>query len=228
MSQPNLLLASASPRRRELLRLLNAPYEACSTDIDETPRPGETAPDMVERLSRAKAEAASAEHPDRTVIACDTTVELDGAILGKPRDAEEARAMLRALRGRAHSVYGGMTIVNPTRPPAHNRTGGEGTTLVVHTRVWMRDYTDAEIEAYIATGDPMDKAAAYGVQNPAFHPVARVEGCFANVMGLALCHLYNTLEQHYSLPEPCLVCQHHPDQDCTVAKLVAEGTIASK
>ncbi len=157
MSHLDLLLASASPRRRELMRLLNTPYDVCSADVDETPRPGETAPAMVERLSRAKAEAAHAEQPNKTVIACDTTVELDGAILGKPRDADEARTMLHALRGRDHSVYGGITIINPSQPPSSPlrseplgpsgsegdlrlaKGGSEDVTLVVHTRVWMRD-----------------------------------------------------------------------------------------
>ncbi len=217
MSGPVLLLASASPRRRELFRLLNVPYEVLSTDIDETPVPGESAAGMVARLSRAKAEAAHARRPESIVIACDTDVELNGAILGKPRDPAEARGMLRALRGRPHSVFGGITICSAD----HTQT------LVVHTRVWMRDYTDKEIDAYVATGDPMDKAAAYAVQHPIFHPVARVEGCFANVMGLALCHLYNALLGHTSLPEPCLLCHQHPDSDCTVQALVAAGSLTA-
>ncbi len=215
MPQPIILLASASPRRRELMRLLNVPYEVLSTDIDETPRPGETIAAMVERLSHAKATAARAAQPEALVIACDTSVELDGVIYGKPRDAAEARTMLRALRGRDHLVCGGTTL----------SYGSDVQTIVVRTRVWMRDYADAEIEAYIATGDPLDKAAAYAVQHPTFHPVARVEGCFANVMGLALCHLYRALGRHYPPVEPCLKCQLHPDQDCTVQQLVEEGAI---
>ncbi len=217
MPESLLLLASASPRRRELIRLLNVPFDTLSTDIDETPRPGESAPDLVMRLSRAKAQAAHEQHLTATIIACDTDVELNGAILGKPRDSEEASSMLRALRGRVHSVYGGITICDA------NSTE----TLLVRTRVWMRDYADAEIEAYVATGDPLDKAAAYAVQHPLFHPVARTEGCFSNVMGLALCHLYNALARRYAMPEPCLLCQNHPDSDCTVQRLVAEGTLVA-
>jgi nucleoside triphosphate pyrophosphatase len=225
MPETTILLASASPRRRELMHLLNVPYEALSTDIDETPRTGESAAALVERLSRAKAQAARSQHLDALIIACDTSVELpvlsedegDAVLLGKPRDEAEARAMLGALRGRAHFVYGGIAICDDA--------GTE--TLVVCTRVWMRNYTAAEVEAYLATGDPMDKAAAYGVQNPDFRPVARVEGCFANVMGLALCHLYNALAHRLPLPEPCLECQRHPDQDCTVAELVAERRVGT-
>ena len=213
MSQPIILLASASPRRRELIRLLNVPYEVLSTDIDETPQPGEPIAAMVERLSRAKAAAARAIRPEALVIACDTSVELEGVIYGKPRDADEARIMLRALRGRDHWVYGGITL----------RYGADVEAMVVRTRVWMRDYTDAEIEAYVATGDPLDKAAAYAVQHPTFHPVARVEGCFANVMGLALCRLYRALGRYYPPVEPCLECQQHPEQDCTVRRLVMQS-----
>ncbi len=225
MSHPRFLLASASPRRRELLRLLNLPFEVLPTDIDETPQPLETPTSLVMRLSRLKAKAARSHYPDMTVIAADTDVELDGAILGKPRDRQEARSMLRALRGRAHTVHGGITLAAPNLAlPPGARGGGE--TFVVHTRVWMRDYSEAEIEAYVATGDPLDKAAAYAVQHHVFRPVARVEGCFANVMGLALCRLHNALALHYPLREPCLECHLHPDTDCTVARLVAEGKIA--
>lgn len=224
MSYPRFLLASASPRRRELLRLLNLPFEVSPTDIDETPHPLETPAGLVTRLSRLKAEAARSNYPDRTVIAADTDVELDGAILGKPRDGQEARAMLRALRGRTHTVHGGITLAMPDPSVPAGEKGG-AVTFAVHTRVWMRDYTDAEIEAYVATDDPLDKAAAYAVQHPVFRPVARVEGCFANVMGLALCRVHNALASHYPLLDPCLECHLHPDTDCTVARLVAEGKV---
>jgi septum formation protein len=224
MSQPEFLLASASPRRRQLLRLLNIQFEVMETDIDETPFPGESAPGLVTRLSRLKAQAAQAQYPDCIVIAADTDVELDGAILGKPRDQDDARAMLRGLRGREHSVYGGITIGDPT---FHSQAKGSrgGMTLVVQTRVWMRDYSDTELENYVATGDPLDKAAAYAVQHPLFRPVARFEGCFANVMGLALCRLWQALAATHPLDDPCLECHLHPGKDCTVVRLVAEGNI---
>lgn len=216
MSQTKFLLASASPRRRELLRLLNVPYNVCSTDVDETPRVDETASALVVRLSRAKADAARAQYPDATIIACDTIVDLDGMILGKPRDKDQANAMLHALRGRAHSVYGGITVSNSHHTESQ----------VTCTRVWMRDYSDAEIEAYIATGDPLDKAAAYAVQHQIFRPAAHIEGCFANIMGLALCHLYEMLARKNPMPAPALNCHQHPENNCTVARLVAAGKIA--
>ncbi len=217
------LLASASPRRRELLRLLHIPYEVCSTDIDETPLPGESSPDMVARLSRVKALSARAEHPDALVIACDTSVDLNGRNYGKPVDPDDARRMLRELRGREHSVYGGISIAFPPDDGQSAESGIE--TIVVRTRVWMRDYTDSEIEAYVASGDPMDKAAAYAVQHPLFRPVERIEGCFANVMGLALCRLYPLLARHLAMPEPGIDCLLHPEENCTVAHLVAQEKV---
>lgn len=205
-----IILASASPRRRELLKWLGIEFDCVATNADESPQAGESAPAMVERLSRLKATAARGSDAHALVIAADTDVELDGAILGKPRDAEDARAMLRALRDRSHSVYTGLTLADAR--------GLE--TEIVHSRVWMRNYTDEEIAAYVASGDPLDKAAAYGVQHKAFSPVARVEGCFANVMGLPLCRLYQMLARHTALPAPRLECIQHPERDCSVQELV--------
>jgi septum formation protein len=216
MSDRTLVLASASPRRRELLRLLNYPFETLSTNVDEAPEPGERARAMVERLSRAKAQAARRQRPAAVILALDTDVELDGTILGKPIDAANARAMLEALRGRAHSVYSAFTLAADT--------GLE--TRLVHTRVWMRQYSDAEIEAYVASGDPLDKAASYAVQHLSFRPVERVEGCFANVMGLPLCQLYHALARHVHLGEPQIECHRHPEQDCSVEYLVADGAVS--
>ena len=211
ISQFSFVLASASPRRRDLVKLLNIPFEITASGVDETLGPGETTPALVARLSRAKAAAAQTLEPDATIVAADTDVELDGTILGKPRDTDEARAMLLALRGRAHSVYGGMTVTHR----AYQET------RVVHSRVWMREYSEAEIDAYLATGDALDKAAAYGIQHPVFQPVAHIEGCFANVMGLALCHLHNLLAHHGSLPPPDIECHLHPEHDCTVVRLLS-------
>jgi MAF protein len=206
----DLVLASASPRRRELLGFLGVPFDCIAPHADESPEPGESAPALVVRLSRLKAAAARRECPHALVIACDTDGELDSTILGKPRDAEHALAMLAALRGRAHSVYTAFTV------------SGEDIieTEVVRSLVWMRDYSDAEIDAYVESGDPLDKAASYGVQHPGFRPVARVEGCFANVMGLPLCRLYHALARHIDLPPPQLECIHHPETNCSVEKLV--------
>ena len=205
-----ILLASASPRRRELLKLLALDFTSIATNADEAQRAEESAPDMVARLSHLKALAAQQEFPDALIIAADTDVELDGAILGKPRDADDARAMLTALRNRAHNVFTGFTIAD----------GALCETEIVHTRVFMRDYSDAEIETYIATEDPFDKAAGYAVQHQDFQPVERVNGCFANVMGMPLCRLYHALERHIEMPATRLECIGHPERDCSVEKMV--------
>ncbi|HHB90706.1 MAG TPA: septum formation inhibitor Maf [Anaerolineae bacterium] len=171
-----LILASASPRRRQLLTALGIPFSIDAADIDERRLRGETPQAHVRRLAEAKAQTVAARHPGHVVLAADTIVVLDGEILGKPKDEDTARAMLRALRGRMHLVMTAIAVM------------GEGELLsdLDISRVFMRDYTDAAIEAYIASGDPMDKAGAYAIQNRAFHPVARLEGCFAGVMGLSL------------------------------------------
>ena len=211
-----ILLASASPRRRELLKLLEIEFESISTNTNETRMDNESAPAMVERLSHLKASAAHEKFPDALIIAADTDVELDGAILGKPRDAKDARAMLNALRNRAHNVFTGLTIAD----------NNARETELVHARVFMRDYSDAEIDTYVASGDPFDKAAGYAVQHEGFRPVARVEGCFANVMGLPLCRLYHALARHVEMPAPRLECIAHPEENCSVEKMVlSEGVI---
>ena len=179
----SILLASASPRRRELLSLLGLPFSVVVADVDETDGDGESPQAMVQRLSRAKALAVVARYPHALVIAADTTVALDGESLGKPADSAEAAAMLLALRGRPHQVYSGLTVAQ----------GNQTLTDLAESVVWMRDYSDKEIARYVASGDPLDKAGAYAVQHAGFHPAERVEGCFASVMGLPLCHLARTL-----------------------------------
>ncbi len=213
-----IVLASASPRRQELLKRLGVKFESVATNADESRRGDETAPEMVERLSRLKAQAAHAEFPDALVLAADTDVELDGEILGKPQDVEQARAMLRALRNRAHSVFTGFTIAD----------GEMCETELVHTRVWMRDYSDEEMDVYIDTGDPFDKAAGYAVQHAGFQPVVRVDGCFANVMGLPLCRVYHALASHTTLPPPQLECIMHPETDCSLPSFARTLKVISK
>jgi septum formation protein len=147
-----------------------------AADVDETPLPGER-PDMLAcRLCRAKATAVAARHPTAAVLAADTIVALDTMLLGKPADAFEATAMLRLLRGRTHQVYTAACV-------AHD--SGLVTRLAV-SDVTMRSYSDAEIAAYVATGDPLDKAGAYAIQHPLFVPVAAWSGCYASIMGLPL------------------------------------------
>lgn len=182
-----LILASGSPRRRELLASLGVDFTVIKSDIDETQHPGEPPYDYVRRLSieKAAAVAAKLESAADVVLAADTVVILaadtlgvteSGEILGKPADADEARAILRRLRGRSHVVCTALTV----RAPDHTLTE------LTRTTVLMRDYTDAEIDAYIATGDPFDKAGAYAIQHETFRPVARIEGSYTNVVGLPL------------------------------------------
>ncbi len=221
----NLLLASASPRRRELIKLLGLPVATTAADIDEVPFPGERAEDMAVRLSIAKARAASSLStspaslpvssprrggPLRILIASDTVVSLDGEPLGKPRDAAEARSMLQRLRNRTHQVYTGITLIDTDADRLVTDLAGSA--------VLMRDYSDAEIDAYIASGDPFDKAGAYAIQHDGFHPADRFDHCFANVMGLPLCHVARALRQLGVEPisDVPVVCQRYLNYQCPV------------
>jgi len=178
-----ILLASQSPRRRELIQLLGLPVQAAAADVDETPLPHEAPAAYVRRLAAAKARALAAARPEgsRWIVAADTAVVDGGEILGKPADSAEAAAMLRRLRGRAHTVLTGVAVLDAAT--------GRLETTVARTAVFMRAFTDEEIAAYVSSGDPLDKAGAYAIQNRAFAPVARIEGCYANVVGLPLCTL---------------------------------------
>jgi len=206
------LLASGSPRRRELFELFGWPFDVASADVDELPRDGETPAQMVARLSQAKAAQVSSVMSDGIVIAADTTVSLDGVPLGKPRDNADADRMLRALRGRTHQVYTAITLIDALRH------AGQTFCDLATTAVPMRDYRDDEIAAYIASGDPLDKAGAYAIQHDGFHPVAELRGCFANVMGLPLCHLARTLRAMKLEPAADVptVCQAHLQYQCPV------------
>lgn len=139
---------------------------------------------------------------------------LNGALLGKPRDATEATSILRRLRGRSHVVYSGITLLEPAT--------GRTTTDVAETRLVMRDYTDAAIAAYVASGDPLDKAGAYAIQHRGFAPVSRIDGCYANVMGLPLCHLYRLLREAdiASDEAPVAACDRFNRRVCGVASQI--------
>jgi len=183
-----VVLASASERRRELLALLGLPFEVWPVQIDETARPGESAVHLAARLSATKAAAARQQliHAGLAdayslVIGADTVVALQDQIFGKPRDPAEATAMLRQLRGRMHMVHSAVAIVE--------LTSGRTAIHINSSRVWMRSYSDAEIAAYVASNDPLDKAGAYAIQHTGFHPVERLEGCFSSVVGLPLATL---------------------------------------
>jgi predicted house-cleaning NTP pyrophosphatase (Maf/HAM1 superfamily) len=252
------MLASQSPRRRELLQLLGLPFGVTVADVTEAPMADETPTELVTRLSRAKAHAVLLEdgsarpgarievaaphdaHPCTSstralVIACDTVVALedtlrddahprddvsprDGAsshqtrILGKPRDSADAVEMLNLLRGRSHLVYSAVTVRHPTRGAV---------TELVETRLSMRSYTASEIAAYVASGDPLDKAGAYAIQHEGFAPVEEIEGCYASVMGLPLCQLARCL-RHWGCPPATDVptaCQTYTGHHCLVEPL---------
>ena len=173
---PKLILATQSPRRRQLLAALGLIFTVDAADVDETPLPGERPDALACRLCRAKAAAVAARHPGAIILAADTMVALDGALLGKPADPTEAAAMLAALRGRTHQVYTAVSVA---------RDGVAAAQLSV-SDVTMRPYSDAEISAYVATGDPLDKAGAYAIQHPRFSPVAAWAGCYTGIMGLPL------------------------------------------
>ncbi|MGE0812073.1 MAG: nucleoside triphosphate pyrophosphatase [Vicinamibacterales bacterium] len=169
-----LVLASASPRRAELLRAAGLVFTIDAADVDETPRPGEAPDAYVRRLAEAKAAAVARRRPGDVVLGADTTVALDGEILGKPGDAEEAHRMLRRLAGRSHRVYTGVALA----------LGPDVRTAVASTTVRFAPLSEAEIAAYVATGEPVDKAGAYGIQGGAARFVAGVDGPHDNVVGL--------------------------------------------
>lgn len=177
------ILASASPRRAEILRAVGWPFEVAVADIDETPLPNEVPPAYVERLALAKARAVAANHPDRLVLGADTTVVIDNTILGKPEDAEDARRMLRLLSGRRHQVLTGVALV---------RTGESPSEKVAHqtTDVVFAAMSDDEIDRYVATGEPMDKAGAYAVQGRAAVFIQEIRGDYWNVVGLPIRLVY--------------------------------------
>jgi septum formation protein len=213
-----ILLASNSPRRRELMALRNRPFDVLVTDVDESQRPGESPADYVLRLAEAKAQAAAPRaQPQNVIVAADTTVVDGSAILGKPRDPAEAVQMLKQLRGRVHQVYTGLAVLRMD-------TGRLLKDLCI-TDVPMRDYGDAEIDGYVATGDPLDKAGAYAIQHAEFHPVVRLTGCFASVMGLPLCHLLRLFEKIGLAREDALPsrCQTYLNYSCPVSKAILRG-----
>jgi len=170
-----LVLASASPRRRELLKSIAPQFEVVPSEIEETLEDG-PAPVAVARLALRKARAVAARVREAVVLAADTVVILDGAALGKPADAREARAMLRRLRGREHEVITGVAVLD-------SRTGREASTSVV-SRVRMAVYSDTTLEGYVASGAPLDKAGAYAIQDLGGALVERLAGSYTNVVGL--------------------------------------------
>lgn len=183
MTVPQVILASQSPRRRELLSQIGIAHEVRPADIDETYLEGEHPPAHAERLAREKAMRLAAANESAVVIGADTIVVVDDRVLGKPASADEARRMLRALSGRRHMVYTAVAVAR----------GGAVVSAVEEVAVTFRPLSDAQIAGYVATGEPMDKAGAYGIQGLGATLVERIDGDYYAVMGLALCRLVSLL-----------------------------------
>ncbi len=173
-----LVLASASPRRHELLARLGLDFEVRPVDVDEDTGTIKDPQIAARKLARIKAEAARLTDEDAPILAADTIVAIGGRMLGKPADPDEAREMLRLLRGRTHDVISAVALL----PQGHRGTIARNPV----THVTMRDYTDSEIDAFIATGTPFDKAGGYAIQDGGLAPVASYDGCYCNVIGLSL------------------------------------------
>jgi septum formation protein len=217
-AKPLLVLASNSPRRRELLALGGWMFHVRPTEVDERVRRGDAPGTYVLRLAKSKARAcAKTAHKDLTILAADTVVVDGKNILGKPKDMAEAVEMLRRLRGRSHQVYTGLVVLR--------MSDGRLLTDLCITEVPMREYYDEEIADYVATGDPLDKAGAYAIQHPKFQPVEALAGCYASVMGLPLCHLVRTLRQVDILPAADVParCQSALDYQCSITHAVLRG-----
>lgn len=204
-----LTLASNSPRRRQLLALSGWDFLVSIADVDESPRENEPPADYVLRLAETKARAVRA-NTDGIILAADTIVVDGSEILGKPKDDTEAAAMLTRLRGRTHQVYTGIALLRVSDDCLL-------TDLCV-TDVPMRGYSDEEIRAYVATGDPLDKAGAYAIQHPIFRPVASMSGCYASVMGLPLCHVARMMRKLgiQAMADVPSNCQRLLEYDCPI------------
>ena len=187
MNSIKLILASASPRRKTLLGATSIAFEIVESRIDEVRRDGENAPDFALRMAREKALNVSLRFPDTLVLAADTIVECDGQILGKPADRAAARAMLRMLSGNTHTVVTAFAIA---------RAGAIAESMPVTSRVTFRALSSDEIAAYVASGEPLDKAGAYGIQDAGAGFIRQVEGARDNVMGLPMREVLAALRRH--------------------------------
>jgi septum formation protein len=213
-----LLLASNSPRRRQLFALGNWMFNVIVSDVDESQLAGEAPREYVLRLAQAKALAvAEKADPENIIIGSDTAVIDGNEILGKPNNKEDAERMLKQLRGRTHQVFTGIAI--------YRVSDGKMLTELCITDVPMRPYSDDEIKAYVQTGDPMDKAGAYAIQHPDFQPVESMRGCYASVMGLPMCHVIRALQKldvHPTADVP-MACQNLLNYECPVSSAILHG-----
>jgi septum formation protein len=181
-----VLLASASPRRAQLLQAIGVPFEMAPADVDETPLDGELPEPYVQRLALAKAKAVAARHPGRLVLGADTTVTVDGEVLGKAEDEAGAHQMLTRLAGRAHDVLTGVALVR----------GADSTVALAATRVWFSPMTSEDIQGYVASGEWRDKAGAYAIQGRISRFVARLDGSYTNVVGLPVALAWGLLMRY--------------------------------
>jgi len=211
-----IILASNSPRRKTLFGLFGWPFEVLPAEIDESQYPGEDPANFVKRLACEKAQKV-AERNNGLIIGADTIVVDGSEILGKPGCDGEAMKMLKKLRGRTHQVFTGIAVIDSSLDKVFN--------AVSQTDVTMRSYSDDEIQAYIATGDPLDKAGAYAIQHEGFHPVAALEGCFASVMGLPLCLLSRGLQEFDLYPPEDLYerCEQALNFSCPILAKMGKG-----
>lgn len=182
MSGMELILASASPRRRELLQLITGSFRVVTSEVEET-QTAQTPAALAGILSAEKCRAVAALYPHACVLGCDTVVECDGETLGKPHDAQQAAAMLQKLSGKTHCVHTGVTLC----------AAGQESGFVETTRVTFAPLPAQEVTAYTATAEPYDKAGGYGIQGWAARYITRIEGCYYNVMGLPVARLYALL-----------------------------------
>lgn len=217
---PLLVLASSSPRRRQLLALADWMFNVIAADVDESLHVNELPADYVLRLAETKARAAAGRaHASQIILAADTTVVDGNDILGKPNDNAEAFAMLTRLRGHAHQVYTGVALLRLS----------DGLLLkeLSVTDVPMRNYSDDEIQSYVQSGDPLDKAGAYAIQHPNFHPVASMSGCYAGVMGLPMCHVVRMMRKMDSPPhdDVPVKCQTLLEYQCPVSRAILSGAM---
>jgi septum formation protein len=214
--KPTIILASNSPRRRQLLALTELSFVVSAANVDESVLENEKPAEYVLRLAEKKARAIRAA-PDQFILAADTTVVDEMEILGKPADEAEAVAMLTRLRAHEHQVYTGVALLRVS----------DGLLLkaLCVTDVPMREYSDEEIRTYVATGDPLDKAGAYAIQHPDFQPVENMKGCYASVMGLPLCDVVRMLRELGVAVDTEITrdCQKLPDVPCAVYEKIMNG-----
>ena len=215
-----LILASDSPRRKQLMSFGGWDFNVLPADIDESPRPNELPSEYVMRMALEKANfIAEVTDAENIIVAADTTVADGKDIMGKPTDEDEAKMMLVRLRNRVHQVYTAIAV-------ARFSDGFKETALCI-TDVPMRNYSEQEIADYVDSGDPFDKAGGYAIQHSGFKPVKSLEGCYANVMGLPICHLGYILR---GLGQPAQVeivskCQNEFDYHCAIQPFIMEGKL---